>query len=242
MRTTAPKTRASVYTCVTGQNDALVANAAQLYIQNGDRILDLTYGRGVFWKKADRTRFDLVTNDLVTPADFHYDFRKLGFDDASFDHTVFDPPYVHDGNTFLLHRQYNNDVTTGNLNYAGIMQMYEAGLRECIRVTKVGGQIWVKGQDQVENHTQRWSHFHLELVGRMLGLSLQDHFILFNDREVPVRHHPQKHARRNHSFLLIFKRKQVRDKITDELMLRCAAAIQGESAKASPSQDAPVEY
>jgi hypothetical protein len=31
--------RASVYTCITGKNDALIANAAQLYIRDGDRVL-----------------------------------------------------------------------------------------------------------------------------------------------------------------------------------------------------------
>jgi hypothetical protein len=224
MKNHVPKNRASVYTCVTGKNDALIANAAELYIRDGDRVLDVTYGRGYFWKRVDRTRIDLVTNDLQRPADAHFDFRDLGFKDGSFDHTVFDPPYVHNGKSIILRERYNNDVTTAKMDYAGIVQMYEAGLRECVRVTRVGGLIWVKGQDQVENHAQCWSHFHLQLMARFLGLSLQDHFILCNGKP-PVRHHPQQHARRNHSFLLIFKNKPVRDKIADQLILRCAEII-----------------
>jgi hypothetical protein len=74
-----------------------MANAAQLYIRDRDRVLDVTCGRGIFWKGIDRLKIDLVTNDLVTPTDFHYDFRELGFDAGSFDRAVFDPPYMHDG-------------------------------------------------------------------------------------------------------------------------------------------------
>jgi ubiquinone/menaquinone biosynthesis C-methylase UbiE len=224
MKNHVPDNRASLYTCITGDNSNLIANVAKLYVQPGDHILDVTFGRGVFWKKVDRTRIKLVTNDLQTPADYHFDFRKLGFDDASFDHTVFDPPYVHDGKTVILHQRYNNDLTTAKLNYAGIVEMYDAGLRECCRVTKVGGLIWVKGQDQVENHRQCWNHIHLYLLGLCLGLSLQDYFILCNGRPA-VRHHPQQHARRNHSFLLIFKKKAVPDKIAELLILRYAAII-----------------
>ncbi len=54
-----------------------------------------------------------------------------------------------------------------------------------------------------------------------------------------MRHHPQQHARRNHSFLLIFKKKAVRDKITDELILRCAAAIQNDLNDANLPQAQP---
>jgi hypothetical protein len=182
VRNSAQKNRASVFTCITGKNDELIANAAQLYIHNGDRVLDVTYGKGVFWKRIDRTKIDLVTNALVTTADSHCGFRSLAFANASFDHTVFDPPYVHDGKTVMIRKRYNNHVTTAKMNYEGIIQMYEEGVRECVRVTKVGGYIWIKVQDQVENHRQRWSHFHLELMGRTLGLSLQDQFILCNGR------------------------------------------------------------
>jgi hypothetical protein len=46
-----------------GPNSAMVANAAALYIRDGDVVADVTYGRGAFWTETDLGRFKLVKSD-----------------------------------------------------------------------------------------------------------------------------------------------------------------------------------
>lgn len=217
-----------VYTCVVGTNADLIANAARLYLHPGDHVLDATYGKGRFWKKYDRTQIRLVTNDLITPADVKCDFRHLPFADGTFDHSFLDPAYMHDGATVMIRGTYNNNVTTGKMNHIGIIRMYEAGMNECARVTKSDGCIWVKGQDEIASGQQCWSQLQLMLIACKMGLTLHDSFVLCNGAP-HIQSYPQRHARRNHSFLLIFRktsRRNKADQFTETLILEVAAAIQ----------------
>ena len=52
-----------VTTVVHGHNSDLIASAAQLYIKPGDVVLDVTYGKGNFWKKYRPE--NLITHDLA---------------------------------------------------------------------------------------------------------------------------------------------------------------------------------
>ena len=218
----------NVYSCLKGKNDELLANASTLYMHSNDHVLDVTYGKGGFWKKIDLIGIRLVTNDLKATADHNYDCRALGFADATFDHTILDLPYMHDGATVMVRKQYNNDVTTGKMNHEGIIRLYEAGMRECVRVTKPDGFIWVKIQDEIESGQQCWSHQQIELIAVKLGLTMKEMFILCNGSP-HIQHHPQHHARRNHSYLMIFKktnRSNRAEKFTEQLILEAAAEIQ----------------
>ena len=49
----------TIYTCRQGINAQLIADAAELYIADGDQVADLTYGKGAFWADKNPTRFDL---------------------------------------------------------------------------------------------------------------------------------------------------------------------------------------
>jgi hypothetical protein len=42
-----------VFTSIPGDNSDLMSEVARLYFQPGFRIADVTFGRGVFWKKID---------------------------------------------------------------------------------------------------------------------------------------------------------------------------------------------
>lgn len=47
-------------TCKQGTNADLFPDIAALYIPEGSRVLDATWGRGIFWKKMDQGLYDLV--------------------------------------------------------------------------------------------------------------------------------------------------------------------------------------
>ena len=196
----------AVYSCVHGDNADLIATVVALHVKPNDRILDTTFGKGGFWRKCHLSKTELVTCDLERPADYQCDFRDLPFPDEEFDHTVFDPPYMHDGRTVIVRGQYNNGLTTGTMNHNKVIGMYGDGMKECARVTKDGGMLWVKCQDEIESGCQRLSHLEVYAVGVRLGLYARDLFVLHQKGRPILQNRHQKHARKNHSYLLIFEK------------------------------------
>jgi len=79
-------------------NAALIADCHRLgYLKDADRVIDLTYGRGLWWSDWRPRR--LVSNDLDPrfSCELCVDFRDTGQDADSYDAGVFDPPYVSQG-------------------------------------------------------------------------------------------------------------------------------------------------
>jgi len=59
-----------VLTGVVGTNADLFPQALALYVKSGARVLDMTWGLGVFWKNVDRAQYDLVRNDIDEISDY----------------------------------------------------------------------------------------------------------------------------------------------------------------------------
>lgn len=204
-----------IYSGYTGTNADLIAAVSQLYIKDDDIVADVTYGQGVFWKKTDTKRFNLLASDLHMPilagdGCFRADFRKLPFADGSVDVVVFDPPYVHNAGDkrVIADKHYKNAQTTEGLYNSDIMELYRQGMTEAFRViSSDGGQIWVKCKDEVEANVQRWSHIAIYNIALTLGLCPRDLFVLMPHATIaPNRWDRQWHARKNHSFLWVFTR------------------------------------
>lgn len=182
-----------------------------LYVENGAKVADVTYGKGSFWKKVNTTRFVLDKSDKLMK-EAPYDFRKLPYKDEIYDHVVFDPPYMHNAGKPLVDARYRNSETTKGRYHNDIMQLYRQGMKEGKRILKVGGMLWVKCQDQIESGYQRWSHIEIYREARNLGMFGKDLFVLAS-RNMPIQR-KQQHARKNHSYLWIFMKpaaKQERD-------------------------------
>lgn len=96
---------------VHGDNADLIKAVTSLYAKDPDvTIADVTYGKGVFWRKCPH--IDVTGSDLVTVPDRPYDFRDLPYDDRSFDIVVLDPPYVHSPGNHMTDANYQNAQTT----------------------------------------------------------------------------------------------------------------------------------
>src|SRR5690348_17043191 len=82
-----------------GDNADLIAEVARLYLKKGDRIADVTFGSGVFWRQISLEDYDFHRSDLdpTRCPDTPYDFRKLPYAADHFDVVVLDPPYAHHG-------------------------------------------------------------------------------------------------------------------------------------------------
>lgn len=198
-------------------NAALINDVAELgYLQRTDRILDPTYGRGVWWKAWRPDAGQLVTNDLHpdTDAMHHEDFRAMPFEPASFDAIAFDPPYSATG---------GKDTSTipGYLERYGrspstpqeIQAQIDDGLTEMARLIRPSGVVLVKCQTYVWSG-KLWLGAHRTLQ-HALALGLEVHEILQHTgraRPQPRRFNAdgtearQVHARQNYSTLYVLRR------------------------------------
>lgn len=226
-----------ILTCVRGGNADLIAEVARLYLKKGMKVADITFGRGVFWKKVDFGKVDLAeffAGDITGPAKVDvrltsnghpflalvnfYDFTKDRLlPDDHYDAVVLDPPYMHGGATVKksIRRCYRNGgKSTKYVSHEAILGLYHSGMIAAWRALKRGGTLWVKCQDEIESGKQKWSHVEiLDLAGRRCAqtkgevpFKAVDFFVLMQ-ATTPARRLPyQLHARKNHSYLWIFKK------------------------------------
>lgn len=196
-----------MFTCVQGGNADLIAEVSRIYMRDGDRVADPTFGKGVFWRNVDVGRIDLHPSDIVTCEDARHDFRDLPYDDGSFDHVVFDPPYMHSPGKPLVDGNYQNKATTRGMYHRDIIQLYREGMVEAHRILRPTGLMWVKCQDEIESSKQCMSHIEIhDIAVDELGMVVEDLFVLMQRGKPIVQHKVQKHARKNHSYLWIFRK------------------------------------
>lgn len=188
---------------VHGDNSDLIKTVASLYAVDPDiSIADVTYGKGVFWKKCQH--LDVTGSDLITTPERPYDFRDLPYEDKSFDIVVLDPPYIHSPGDHMTDSRYQNAHTTGGFLYGDIMELYRGGMAQALRVARK--QVWVKCKDQVQAGQQCWAHVDMHHEAKKLGMIGRDLFILIPKARTPSgRWTVQHHARKPMSYLWVFE-------------------------------------
>lgn len=195
-----------VYNCIQGDNADLIAAVARLYLPKGCRVADITYGRGVFWQRVNLADYQFHKSDKITcPASAH-DFRQLPYEAHFFDVVVFDPPYAHGGYSMKSGPCYQLASRAGGLPHRDIMESYERGMTEADRVLKPGGTLWAKCADEIEHGVQRRGHIEVFQIAQGLGLIDEDFFILMQQGPPVTNGRRQRHARKNCSFLWVFRK------------------------------------
>jgi hypothetical protein len=201
-----------VLTAHNGTNAELFPEVLRIYAQPGSRILDMTYGNGVFWKKVEPI-YCAEFNDLFNQkAEYREDFRSTSWPDGSFDVVVLDPPYMFGagGKDSVMDTQYKNGKYRENDVYKGvaaIVQLYREGMTEARRILKHGGYLMVKCMDLIQGGKQHRIHFSLlDVAVKELGMVDEDLFVLVSNGNPIMRHSYQLHARKNNSFLWVFRK------------------------------------
>ena len=200
-----------IFSAYTGTNDEVFPNVLELYVPPGSKVADVTFGQGVFWKKVDKSRYKVRSSDISTGVDC----RALPYDNASFDCVVFDPPYMHTpgGTAHQNHQNFelyyvNNAASNGEKKYhEAVLDLYFRGGREAYRVLRPGGILIIKCQDEVCANKQRLTHVEVinELIGR--GFIVEDLFVVIRRNRPGVsRVIRQVHARKNHSYFVVFRK------------------------------------
>src|SRR5438132_611303 len=95
-----------VFSSYAGTNDEVFHHIISLYAKPGSTVADVTYGKGVFWRKVPSGTYKLLRSDLSTGTDC----RKLPYKDGLVDCVVFDPPYMHTpgGTAHVGHQNFEN--------------------------------------------------------------------------------------------------------------------------------------
>lgn len=152
-------------------------------------------------------KFDLFPN---SPDVQKSDAKSLPIGPNSIKSMMFDPPFI---------AGHTKASPTGRMGirFHGFRYMkdlwawYDECLKEFSRVVQPGGHLIVKCQDTVSSGTQFWSHVHLINKAESLGFKLIDLFVLLaKSRVIGHNHQNQKHARKFHSYFLVFKKEKTK--------------------------------
>lgn len=198
-----------------GTNEDLFPIILNLHVPPGSKIADVTYGTGIFWKKVPKGTYELLPTDLQTGVDC----RKLSYPSDSIDCVVLDPPYMEGlfrrhgshlagaGNYAAFRRTYSNgECTVGGPKYhAAVLDLYFKAGKEAYRVLRDRGVLIVKCQDEVSANLQRLTHVEIINQYQSYGFYTKDLFVLVRlNRPAMSRMLRQEHARKNHSYFLVF--------------------------------------
>lgn len=202
-------------------NEDIFPLILSLYVPIGAEIADVTYGKGVFWKKVKKDDYTLHFSDIKTGVDC----RHLPYADASMDCVVLDPPYMEG-----FYRRHNDHLAgTGNFSsfreaysdgsvyiqregapkyHDAVLDMYYSAGCEALRVLKDKGILIVKCQDEVSANKQHLTH--VEIINKYTahGLIVEDLFVMVRNNKPNISTlKKQVHARKNHSYFLVFRKK-----------------------------------
>ena len=195
-----------------------------LHVELGAKIADVTWGKGVFWRNVPRDKYDLHASDIADGVDC----RDLPYEDGSFDCVVLDPPYMEgfyrrkgsqkagSGTHNAFRDAYSNGderngdrKNTGAAKYHGaVTDMYFRAATEAWRVLRNKGVLIVKCQDEVSANKQWLTH--VEIINELerMGFYTKDLFVTVRPNKPGVsRIKRQVHARKNHSYFLVFVKK-----------------------------------
>ncbi len=197
-------------------NAEIFPHILDLHVPIGSKVADVTFGTGVFWKNVDLNHYELIPSDIATGVDC----RKLPYQNESLDAVVLDPPYMEGllrsnkahkagGGSHSAFREYysNGDEVSheGPKWHGAVTDLYYKAGAEGFRVLKDNGVFIVKCQDEVSANRQWLTHIEIINYYEQLGFYTKDLFIVVRQNKAAItRLKKQVHARKNHSYFLVF--------------------------------------
>jgi hypothetical protein len=209
-------TTSLVFSAYCGGNDEIFPHILSLHVPKGSKVADVTYGMGVFWKKVSRSDYDILPTDIKTGVDC----RSLPYRNGEIDCVVFDPPYMEgfyrndnsfaaNGTHSAFRDHYSNGARPSQISakwHDAVLEFYIQSAVEARRVLRKGGIFIVKCQDEVSAGIQRLTHVEIILNLVYLGFYAKDLFVVMRRNKPGVtRVKSQLHARKNHSYFLVFQ-------------------------------------
>jgi len=218
-----------VLSAYVARNDEVFPHVISLYVPAGSLVADVTYGKGVFWRNVPKDAYRLLASDLSTGIDC----CNLPYEDGSLDAVVFDPPYMHTpgGSAHVNHQNFesyyrNNKASSKKKYHEAVLDLYFMAAKEAWRVLRSSGAYIVKCQDEVCANRQRLTH--IEIINELTkyGFVAEDFFVVVRNGTPGVsRMLVQAHARKNHSYFIVFLKPKGKNRwagLKDKLRLDAA--------------------
>lgn len=206
-----------VFSSYVGDNAPLFKDILDLYVPAGSTVADVTWGKGAFWKQVNQRQYNVFGTDIQSGVDC----RNLPYEDSSLDALVLDPPYMEglfrkatghmagSGSHAAFRSSYSDSKATEHEEGApkwhdAVLDLYFKAGQEAKRTLRNYGVFIVKCQDEVSANRQRLTH--VELINEWeKDFYCKDLFVVTRtNRPGAVRVKKQEHARKNHSYFLIF--------------------------------------
>jgi hypothetical protein len=202
-------------------NAEIFPKILELHVPKNSLIADVTWGNGVFWQNVCEDDYKLLATDIAAGIDC----RNLPYLNETIDCVVLDPPYMEgfyrklpdnkagSGSHSTFAEAYSNgdEINEDSANegtkkwHAAVTDMYFKAGREAFRVLKKNGVLIVKCQDEVSAGKQWLTHVEIINKYEEMGFYTKDLFVVVrNNRPSVSRLITQKHARKNHSYFLVF--------------------------------------
>jgi tRNA G10 N-methylase Trm11 len=231
-----------VLSAYVGENAQVFPDILKLHVPEGSTVADVTYGKGSFWKHVPSGKYRVLASDITAktvdsagraPVRDGLDCRDLPYDASSIDCVVLDPPYMEGlfraqeghlagGGTHAAFRESysNGQATTGGPKWHdAVVELYCAAGKEAFRILKPNGVFIVKCQDEVSANKQRLTHVEIITAYESIGFYAKDLFVVVRTGKPGIsRLKKQEHARKAHSYFLVFQKRKV--KISSVVCLR----------------------
>jgi len=224
-----------VFSVYVADNSDVFPRVLSLHVPKRSLVADVTFGKGVFWKKVPPDEYVVLASDISAKKHLKLpkfitltsgiDCRELPYSDEYLDCLVLDPPYMEglyrankdhlagDGTHSTFRHSYSNGMatSTGPKWHEAVVDMYMKAGREAYRVLRKGGICIVKCQDEVSANKQRLTHVEIITGYESLGFYTKDLFVVVRQNKAGVsRLIKQEHARKMHSYFLVFQKRQVK--------------------------------
>lgn len=196
----------------------------KLHVPDKSTVADVTWGKGVFWRNVPNGKYNVLATDLSTGVDC----RKLPYLQESIDCVVLDPPYMEGfyrkneahkacsgthaafKDAYSNGNETNDDIENNGTKkwHAAVTDMYFKAGKEAYRVLRKNGILIVKCQDEVSAGKQWLTHVEIINEYESNGYYTKDLFIVVRRNSPSIsRLKKQVHARKNHSYFLVFIKK-----------------------------------
>ena len=195
------------------RNADVFAQILSLHVPVGSIVADVTWGKGIFWQKVPDGRYTVRATDIKAGIDC----RDLPYPDETVDCVVLDPPYMEgfyrskqahmamQGNYGSFRQMYSSGKAQESKYQQAVLDLYVAAGNEAARVLRHKGVLIVKCQDAVSSKRQHLMHVDLVNAYKKDGFYAKDLFVVVrNGRPSVSRILRQVHARKNHSYFLVF--------------------------------------
>ncbi len=227
-----------VFSAHVGGNAKVFSEILKLHVPPGAKVADVTYGKGVFWKNIPQDMYKVLASDITTEENngvlairkcaTGIDLRNLPYEDNSIDCVVLDPPYMEglyrrkeshlagSGTHAAFRRNYSNgQITRSGVGepkwHDAVTDMYIKGGVEAYRVLRSNGILITKCQDEVSANKQRLTHVQIISAYESIGFYTKDLFVVIRTNKAGIsRLKKQEHARKNHSYFLVFQKRKVK--------------------------------